>query len=256
METIKEQVSNLTRLVLRAYSDEAFKDEVGIYQTMLNPANYSETYSSKYNQTTGFGKPGGLLKYMGSFAGDISIDFLFDRTGVIPNMVTQMANELQDAFPGGRDLGVGILADITIFKNAVYKFNTDQHEPNYVRINWGTLNFTGKLTDLTIDYKLFGPNGKPLRAVAKAKFTHCAPSVKKNPESNKSNSSTDSTELTSPDLTHIRTVQGGDTLPLMAFKIYGDSKYYLEVAKANGLSSFRKLTVGQQIFFPPLQKQS
>jgi len=41
----------------------------------------------------------------------------------------------------------------------------------------------------------------------------------------------------------------------MSFKIYGDSKYYLEVARANKLINFRKLKIGQKIFFPPLQKQ-
>ena len=59
----------------------------------------------------------------------------------------------------------------------------------------------------------------------------------------------------SPDLTHFRIVKAGDTLPLMTYAIYGDSKYYLEVAKANNLINFRKLDAGQRIFFPPLQKQ-
>jgi nucleoid-associated protein YgaU len=60
----------------------------------------------------------------------------------------------------------------------------------------------------------------------------------------------------SPDLTHIRMVKDGDTLPLMSFRIYGDSKYYLEVAKANNITNFRKLTVGRKIFFPPIEKTS
>jgi len=42
----------------------------------------------------------------------------------------------------------------------------------------------------------------------------------------------------------------------MTFRIYGDSKYYLEVAKANNITNFRKLTVGGKIFFPPIQKTS
>ncbi|NOR75025.1 MAG: LysM peptidoglycan-binding domain-containing protein, partial [Draconibacterium sp.] len=60
----------------------------------------------------------------------------------------------------------------------------------------------------------------------------------------------------SPDLTHVIIVKEGDTLPLMAFSIYGDPKYYLEVAKANSITNFRKLKVGQQIFFPPINKVS
>ena len=58
----------------------------------------------------------------------------------------------------------------------------------------------------------------------------------------------------SPDLTHERVVKEGDNLPLMTYRIYGDPKYYLEVARVNGLTNFRKLTPGQKIVFPPIEK--
>jgi len=51
-------------------------------------------------------------------------------------------------------------------------------------------------------------------------------------------------------------VKEGDKLPLMTFRIYGDSRYYLEVAKINNITNFRKLMVGSKIFFPPIQKTS
>jgi nucleoid-associated protein YgaU len=40
----------------------------------------------------------------------------------------------------------------------------------------------------------------------------------------------------------------------MCFRIYGDSKYYLDVAAANGLDDFRSLTPGAEIRFPPIDK--
>ena len=40
----------------------------------------------------------------------------------------------------------------------------------------------------------------------------------------------------------------------MCFKIYGDPRYYLDVARANRIDNFRKLTPGTRIFFPPLKK--
>uniref|UniRef100_A0AAU6WLI4 LysM domain-containing protein n=1 Tax=Chryseobacterium endophyticum TaxID=1854762 RepID=A0AAU6WLI4_9FLAO len=60
----------------------------------------------------------------------------------------------------------------------------------------------------------------------------------------------------SPDLTHKRTIQDGDTLPLMTERIYGDSKYYLEVAKVNNLINFRQLVPGEELYFPPIEKIS
>jgi nucleoid-associated protein YgaU len=58
----------------------------------------------------------------------------------------------------------------------------------------------------------------------------------------------------SPDLTHIRLVKAGDTLPEMCFNIYGDPRYYLDVARQNRLDNFRKLEPGTRIFFPPIEK--
>jgi nucleoid-associated protein YgaU len=93
---------------------------------------------------------------------------------------------------------------------------------------------------------LFKPDGTPLRATARAKFKGFVEDDLRVAKENNSSS----------DLTHIREVKEGDTLPLMTFRIYGDSKYYLEVAKVNRITNFRKLTVGQKIFFPPIEKVS
>ena len=49
-------------------------------------------------------------------------------------------------------------------------------------------------------------------------------------------------------------VKKGDTLPLLCFLIYGDSRHYLEVARANKLVNFRNLTVGEELSFPPFDK--
>jgi hypothetical protein len=40
----------------------------------------------------------------------------------------------------------------------------------------------------------------------------------------------------------------------MCYRIYGDAKYYVEVARFNSLNDFRNLTEGMQIKFPPLAK--
>jgi nucleoid-associated protein YgaU len=96
---------------------------------------------------------------------------------------------------------------------------------------------------MNITFKLFKPDGTPLRAVAKAKFKGF---VEDNLRIAKENNN-------SPDLTHVRIVKEGDTLPLMTFRIYGDSEYYLEIAKVNKLPNFRKLKAGQKIIFPPIR---
>jgi len=91
---------------------------------------------------------------------------------------------------------------------------------------------------------MFQPSGVPLRAVITAGFA---------------DSSDDTTRVAleqnqSPDLTHVRLVKAGDNLPSLCYKIYGDSSYYLDVARVNRIDQFRKLEPGTKIFFPPLEK--
>ena len=56
----------------------------------------------------------------------------------------------------------------------------------------------------------------------------------------------------SPPMDRMVTVVAGDTLPALCHKIYGDSSFYVQVAKYNKLNKFRKLTPGMQLRFPPL----
>ena len=100
------------------------------------------------------------------------------------------------------------------------------------------------LTNVDVAYTLFDNNGAPLRAKINATFSETvADDYRVKEEKNKS-----------PDLTHVRTVTEGDTLPLMTKRIYGDSKFYMQVAEANGLKNFRNLRPGDQIYFPPIIK--
>jgi hypothetical protein len=42
----------------------------------------------------------------------------------------------------------------------------------------------------------------------------------------------------------------------MCQQIYGDPRYYLQVARFNGLKNYRRLAVGQELLFPPLKDLS
>jgi hypothetical protein len=208
----------------------------------LNPDKYSFKYKIESNDNQASGTSKSAPKFNKILPEDLNLEFVFDRTGVITDYNSPGASA-DNTF---RDEGGGIIDDIDKFKKVVFDYNGDEHKPNYLVISWGTLLFKGTLTEMDITYKLFKSDGTPLRATANAKFKGF---VEENLRVALENNS-------SPDLTHIRTVKEGDKLPLMTFRIYGDSRYYLEVAKVNNITNFRKLTVGQKIFFPPIQKTS
>jgi hypothetical protein len=57
----------------------------------------------------------------------------------------------------------------------------------------------------------------------------------------------------SPDVSHQIEIKEGDTIMSLCEEIYGDSKYYIEVARINGLKSIRNLKLGSLLYFPPLK---
>ena len=222
------------------------------YIALVNPETYVIKQKVNYNPSPPpQGNPGKDLQYNHTTPPDIQFDFIFDSTGVIPKPLEGLAGALSGVPIAGAIAAAfsdtpkyDILAEIEAFKNIVLTYDGDKHEPRKVQLLWGTLFFEGKLTTLQFNYKLFQPDGTPIRAVATAAFTG---TIEDNLREalKKSNS---------PDLTHIRKVKEGDTLSLMTYKIYGDASYYLEVARINKLINFRNLTPGTEIFFPPINK--
>ena len=58
----------------------------------------------------------------------------------------------------------------------------------------------------------------------------------------------------SPDITHQRLFKADDRFDLVVARIYQNPQYYIDVAKANGLTGFRKIKTGTKLFFPPVEK--
>jgi hypothetical protein len=222
----------LTKLNIKAYKDEKFSQEVanGEFNTLLNPENYRVRYRIDQNDTQAQGTSSAAPRFNKALPEDLQLDFIFDRSGVIKGYEDES--------------GEGIIDDIEKFKRVILDYNGDEHKPNYLIISWGALLFKGSLSEMEITFKLFKPDGTPIRASARATFKGF---IEDNLRVARENNN-------SPDLTHVRIVNEGDTLPLMVYKIYGDSKYYLEVARINKLINFRKLMPGQKIFFPPVEK--
>jgi len=233
----------LIKLKIKAYSDERFSEEIseGEFKTLLNPDRYTFNYKIEQNNSQASGTSSSAARFNKIPPENLDLEFVFDRTGVVVDYGSPSISSDDKVY---KDEGNGIIDDIEQFKRVVFDYNGDKHRPNYLVISWGTLLFKGTLTEMNITYKLFKPDGLPLRASVRAKFKGF---VEDNLRVARENNS-------SPDLTHVRMVKEGDNLPLMTYRIYGDPKYYLEVAKANGIANFRKLKAGQMIVFPPIEK--
>lgn len=224
----------LEKMMIFAYGDSEALESGGRQlsgspiKVLINPDSFTMDYKLKFSQDDqGQGSSGRQLKYEYTEPEEMSFEFLFDNTGII------------DEKPRG-----SVADDIAEFKDLMTKYDGDNHEPPHLKLAWGnSFLFKCRLTELSIKYKLFSPDGQPLRAVAKATFKQSIEEERRAAQENNS----------SPDLTHIRTVKAGDNLPLMCHRIYGEAGRYLQVAEANGLSNFRELKPGMEIFFPPIK---
>lgn len=221
----------LEKLKIIAFSDPMMLPSsiVGTLETLINPQGYRQEFGIEYGKDQAIGESIDKKTYKYTSPESMDFRFLFDRTGAIPS---------SPSIPGG------IVADIELFKELTYKFHGKIHRPLFLLLTWGSLLFPCVLKTMNIEYKLFNAQGIPLRAEIQATFNKFLDSKLQKKIDN----------LLSPDLTHIHEVKAGDTLPLLTHKMYGDAKYYLEVARVNQLVDFKSLTPGQKLVFPPLEK--
>lgn len=216
----------LKRLVIYGYDDptcpEPAKAEFHAY---VNPTEITLGYEAEYQAQGGAGTTGGRMTFKRIKPGDLTVALFIDGTGA-----------------DGRR--VDVQQEIARF-NEVTGYNGEIHEPRHLKIAWGTLPIMRcKLKSASIVYKLFKPDGTALRAVITAVFT----------ESLDDQTRVALAQDQSADLTHVRLVKAGDTLPGLCEEIYREPRMYLEVARANGLDNFRALQPGMRLRFPPVEK--
>ncbi|POY37293.1 hypothetical protein C3K47_05880 [Solitalea longa] len=226
----------IEKLYFQAYKDPDLNEPVGDkFYALINPETYTYKYRVDFCDTQASGTSGVALKFNKMPPQDFNFDFLFDGTGAFKDTAVP-------AVPGLALFNGSIADQIDDFRKRVFEYNGEKHRPNYLKIIWGTLLFKGVLIALDIEFKLFKPDGTPLRAIAKCTFKG---TVTEELRVAKENSQ-------SPDITHERTITASDRLSLMTFKIYNNQNFYTDVADFNRLDGFRKVKPGVNVLFPPI----
>jgi nucleoid-associated protein YgaU len=223
----------LKKLSIVAYSDEKYSAKTGSYDLLINPDTYTHNYSIHYNDSAAPGSPGALMKFERIGEETVSFKITFDGTGVVPGAPKEGVTT------------TSVKTTIDDFRNLVFKYNGRLHEPNYLKLVWGTLAFECRLKTLNLKYVLFTPEGEPVRAEADVLFSGYTAASEAAQEAKKS----------SADMSHLVTVKAGDTLPLLCYRIYGTSLPYAQVARVNGLTGFRRIEPGTELLFPPIRNQ-
>lgn len=224
-------MSGLVKMKITAWANGDFTGSLGEMEVMINPERYSHSYRICYTDPQAQGSNGGSPKFNKIPSEVVRFELVFDGTGVVP------PGKGEPQSPAD-----GITKKIEQFRTLVFNFNGKIHSPKFVTLAWGRLLFNGRLSSLDLTYTLFKPDGTPLRARVGTTFIGYTNEEALAKQANKS----------SPDLSHLVTVKAGDTLPLLCQEIYGNSACYVQVARANGLTDFRRIAPGTRLLFPPL----
>jgi hypothetical protein len=229
----------LEKVKINGYEDINRGGAVKTFEAFINPDEFTVNYTSNFDGNSAAGQTGTPANFISTSPIELQLKFYLDGTNA--------AGKLK-----GSDGSDKTVAEKLIEFYEACGYNSSSHRPRYVEIIWGKLHllrfdpecFNGCLKSVSVNYKLFNQDGTPLRAVITASFMEAIPDAERDSAG----------KTASPDMTHVRIVKEGDTLPSMSGKIYGDFIYYLEVAKANKLDAFRSLVPGTKIFFPPFDK--
>lgn len=226
----KDMTAGLVKMEIESYEyniKTGNRSNIKSLKVSINPTNYKQTFSSPNKEETSeinLANGGTFIIKVVELTETVSFTLLLDDSGIIPQ-----------TNPVG--------SDINWIKQNLARMDGEIHATRYVDIKWGPLFFeTGQMTKCDIDCYLFGQDGTPLRAKADLAFQRITKLT--------------TVEKKSPDLTRIRVVRDGDTLPLMCEEVYKDPSYYAKIAEVNGLANFMNLQPGQKIFFPPLKPES
>jgi hypothetical protein len=131
-------------------------------------------------------------------------------------------------------------------------YNKDTHHIPCVRLIWGEFTdgtekaeqYQFYVEKLTVDYTMFLPTGKPVRAKVQLDLKQCLP-IEQQASSDPKNS---------PDHAKIYTVKRGDTIQGIAFAEYDDPRQWRRIANTNDIDDPMSLRPGTKLLVPPILK--
>ena len=220
-------IDKLLKLKILAFSKETYAmSDMIVALTFVadfNPSEYTLRCSNNYavRPTQGTSKP--KSTYGHGCNDSLSVSFLFDGTGV------------STVWPGT------VMLKVQLFL-ALMRYRGEDHNPPYLLVTWGDFAFQGVLKTATAKFTMFSRFGFPVRATIDAEFVQVVSDSERIDEDKKS----------SPDVNRVWRVHEGDRIDQVAFKSYGDVRYWEALAEVNNLQNPRRLRPGEVLHLPRL----
>jgi Contractile injection system tube protein/LysM domain len=204
-------------------------------EVYFNPGEYSISKSNewKYDKVTGNSLP--PAQFGGGNPRELSLSLLLDvsllGSQATVRGVTDKLFKMMEV-PGGQT-GGGTSA-----------------VPPFVTFHWGSVvPFKAVCTQLTVAYKLFRPNGDPIRADVKMTLKQ----ADKASTASSNSGAGGQNPTTRANAGHgVHMVKDGDTLPSIAYAAYGDATVWRAIADVNGIENPLHLRRGRALSLPRL----
>jgi nucleoid-associated protein YgaU len=197
----------------------------GKLECLFNPKDFSVTKSNSWETKATPGESAPEPTFGGGQPRELSLQLLFDASLLKPKVsVKAITGQLFDAM------------------NAPKSSGKNKARPPKLTFGWGDFQFQGVAKSLTVQYQLFSADGEPIRADVKLALVQWDV---KGPKGQ--NPTTRSSGALG---THV--VRDGDSLPSIAYRVYGDPTQWRAIATANGIDDPLRLRSGRALSVPSL----
>lgn len=201
--------------------------EESTINVLFNPESYSIAYHTSYQDTPVSGTDQVVTQFLHGNPSTLTAELFFDTS----------AKEYADESVASAD----VAEKVNEFISLVY-VKSSLHRPPRVKFQWGSLNYTGMVTDIKTEFTEFESSGQPVRATVRIELKEYIDVTQ----------TARQTPFESPDRSKIRQLTEGKSLWHIAYEEYGDmSKWKVIAAENNAVTPF-DLAKGQYLKIPAL----
>lgn len=235
MAELERKLSKLTLLILptlqaRVRPDVPGFNAEGKLEVLFNPTEYSIDRESTFAEVAVPGLESPVIQYVRGNGDRMTFELFLDVTDNLKDGQLVTGQSVRELFV--RPLERLLLQ------------NPQLHAPPPVQLLWGAtvVMESAVATSLSVKYTLFDTEGLPIRATANLTLR----------EHRSASEQLAEMRLESPDLTNVVVVREGDTLPLIAYRAYGDAAQWRPIGVANNRANPLALVPGEMLTVPKI----
>ena len=205
-------------------------------KVMFNPSEYNLDTSAKYSTVEVPGLDGPITQFISGGQDTLTIKLMFN---------TYKPPKFDPGSGQVKAVSDHDMEDVSRYTAQIYnltKIKGMLHRPPKCVFKWGSLQFSGVVTDVKQHFTMFLESGKPVRATVDVTFKSVLDPILSRKMS----------PWESPDRTKYRVLDESSSLWQLAFEEYGDADRWKDIARANQISNPLDIRPGMEIVLPPI----